>query len=270
MAERPGIYRRGLVEFVVIVIGVLVALGLESWWQGQQERELEREYLESLRDEASRGIGVIASVADVSELKRRWLTRANTIFEGALVADSSALFLEGILQGSGISVVPQLTDAVFQDLLNTGRLALIRDDAVRRAIMRGYANVEAMFERRARADANIASGLHALASRHAPVGAIEQLGPRLMVTDDPRFQTEIRRAALELAADPALPGEIRAAYRALDHERNVLTQLDLALADQLVMLEGGELPDRGNFRDFIRADAEAFNTSGSSDSAGTR
>ena len=270
MSDQPGVFRRGLVEFAVIVIGVLVALGLESWWQERNERDLETEYLGSLHAEAARGVGIIESVMGVSELKRRWLMRANTILEAELVADSAAFFLEGILQGSGIPVVPQLTDAVFQDLLNTGRLVLIRDDGARRAIMRGYANVEAMLERRALADEKIASELHALASRYAPIGAINQMGPRITIRPDPRFQPEIRRAALQLAADPTLPGEIRAAFRTLDNERTVLEQIDLVLGDQLTILEGGEPADRADFRAFIRADAEQFNNSGRTDSAGSR
>ena len=36
MTDRPGVFRRGIVEFVVIVFGVLVALGLESWWGARQ------------------------------------------------------------------------------------------------------------------------------------------------------------------------------------------------------------------------------------------
>ena len=37
-----------LAEFLVVVIGVLVALAVSAWWQSQQDRALERRYLEQL------------------------------------------------------------------------------------------------------------------------------------------------------------------------------------------------------------------------------
>ena len=270
MARRTGVFRRGLVEFVVIVVGVLVALGLESWWQGRQERVLEAEYLESLQTELRRNLASIESVSDVSELKRSWLERARIILEAGLVADSAGIFLEGALQGSGVPVVPQVSDAVFQDLVSTGRLALIRDDLKRRTIVRIYSFIETMLERRDRGNTNLGSELHALASRHAPTGVVQQIGPRIRVVHEPERLPEIRRAAVSLAADPTLPGEVRVAFRVLMNERNVLDQLDVAFQDLLAVLEGRALPDRGSFQQIIEADSQRFNTIGSTDSAGTR
>lgn len=270
MTRRSDVFRRGAVEFVVIVVGVLVALGLESWWQGQQDLELEAEYIEALQQEARRNLASVESVSDVSELKRGWLERARIIFDTGLVADSAGIFLEGILQGSGVPVVPQVSDAVFQDLLSTGRLGLIRDDLKRRTIVRMYAFIETMLERRDRGNANLGGKLHALASRHAPTGVVEQIGPRIRVAYGPERLPEIRRAAVSLAAEPDLPGEVRVAFRVLLNERNVLEQLDLAFADLLAVLEGRELPDRGNLQQLIEADVRGFNRSGSTDSAGTR
>ncbi|MFV1988245.1 MAG: hypothetical protein ACC682_13255 [Gemmatimonadota bacterium] len=269
MTDRPGVFRRGIVEFVVIVFGVLVALGLESWWGARQERELEREYLQSLQEEVSRGIGVLEGVTGVNHLKRTWLDRAHSILLGDLVRDSAAVFLEGLLQGSGIAVVPQLSDAVFQDLLSTGRLAIIRDDEIRRSIVRGYSGVEAMFERQARAEENISSDLHALVSRYVPVGVTTTEGPRIRISAGPERRPDIVRAAERVAADPALLGEIRAASRALDHEANVLHQLDLTLADQLTTLEGGEIAEGSSFRTLIQEEG-GVSTSGRTDSAGSR
>jgi hypothetical protein len=253
MTDRPGVFRRGIVEFVVIVFGVLVALGLESWWGARQERELEREYLQSLQEEVSRGIGILEGVTGVNHLKRTWLDRAHSILLGDLVRDSAAVFLEGLLQGSGIAVVPQLSDAVFQDLLSTGRLAIIRDDVIRRSIVGGYSGVEAMFQRQARADANIDSNLHALVSRYVPIGVTTMEGPRVRISAGPERRPDI----------------VRAASRALDHEANVLHQLDLTLANQLTILEGGEVPEGPSFRTLMQEEG-GVSMSGRTDSAGSR
>ncbi|MDH3733117.1 MAG: hypothetical protein OEU54_06260 [Gemmatimonadota bacterium] len=271
MSEQPSVFRRGLVEFVVIVFGVLMALALESWWQGQQDAALAEEYLESLRDEARAGVSIVENVSSVTGLKRRWLTRANAVYEAGLVADSPAVFLEGALQGSGIPVVPQLSDAVFEDLQSTGRLSLFDDAATRREIISGYTNIQAMLQRQASADVNIGSRLHALASRYAPVGAFSLTGPRVRYNPDGASLASVRQAAIGLSNDPQFAGQLRAAFRALDHEENVLGQLLGVLQEQLIVLEGGERPQRPSFRDLAEAEAALeANRSGSTDSSGTR
>ena len=254
MTERPGVFRRGAVEFVVIVVGVLVALGLESWWQGRQDRALAHEYLESLQAELRSSVSTVESVSFVTGLKRLWLDRAIAIYEAGLVADSPAVFFEGALQGSGIPVVPQMSDAVFEDLQSTGRLGLFEDARLRQEIIRGYTGIEAMLQRQASAESNIGSRLHAVASRHSPVGAFTLFGPRISFDAEGTSRQTIRAAALALANDPEFPGQLRAASRALDHEENVLAQLHQLLQDQLAVLEGGERPERPSFREFAETE----------------
>ena len=271
-ADRPGqgqqLIGRGAVEFVVIVVGVLVALGLESWWQGRQDGELALEYIEALRDEAETGSATIENVGLITELKRQWLERARAIADAGLVEDSAAMFLEGALQGSGIPVVPQISKAVFEDLQSTGRLGLFREASTRRAIIAGQAHLDAMLERQDLQNANVDSRLHALAVRHAPSRAVRQDGPRIRIVSDAVSASELRAAARALADDPAFEGELRAAFRVIEQEENVLAQLALAFEDQLAVLEGRERPARRSARDF--ADSMGISTSGRTDSVGTR
>ncbi|MDX1396466.1 MAG: hypothetical protein R3195_18945 [Gemmatimonadota bacterium] len=267
-SKGPGLARRGLVEFVVIVIGVLVALGLESWWQGRQDQALALEYAEALKDEARTGSATIETVSLITALKRQWLERARSIVEAGLVEDSAAMFLEGSLQGSGIPVVPQISNAVFEDLQSTGRLGLFRDASTRTAIIAGHAYIEAMLERQDLQNANVDSRLHALAIRHAPARAVRQDGPRINIDAGAVPASELRAAARALAADPAFEGELRAAFRVIEQEENVLAQLALAFEDQLAVLERRERPRRRSARDF--ADSLGLSTSGSTDSAESR
>jgi len=45
----PGRIRWFLSEFLVIVAGVLVALAVNAWWQGRQDRQMEISYLQQLQ-----------------------------------------------------------------------------------------------------------------------------------------------------------------------------------------------------------------------------
>ena len=53
MSDAPRARRttRVLTEFAVIVVGVLVALGVDSWNEGRAERDMERSYLEALAND---------------------------------------------------------------------------------------------------------------------------------------------------------------------------------------------------------------------------
>jgi len=55
---------RAVAEFTVIVLGVLVALGFESWREDVADRALELEYLERLHSEFD---------VDAVRIARRWL-----------------------------------------------------------------------------------------------------------------------------------------------------------------------------------------------------
>lgn len=57
--------RRLLAEFAVIVVGVLVALVLESWWSGREDRVFERELRADMASEFRENLAVLQ--ADLKE-----------------------------------------------------------------------------------------------------------------------------------------------------------------------------------------------------------
>ncbi len=217
--------QRGLAEFALIVAGVLVALGLEGAWANRQDRVNEADYLVDMLQEARANARTVRDVLQVSDAKRAALARALSLLAPEVPQDSAAAFLEGLLQGSGIAVVPQLRRAVFEDLQGAGRLSLIRDDVARRQIIGHYSFVAAMMERQARWEGAIDPRLHSLASRNAPAGTVLQSGPRIRVLNDPQSAASIQQAVRELSSDPTLRFEIRATWRALDAEHSDFQRL---------------------------------------------
>jgi len=240
VTERGAVARRGFAEFFVIVIGVLVALGLENWWAVREEHEQEREYLTALVDEARTNARTVEAVQGVARLKRGTLAHSQALLESGQALDSGGVFLEGLLQGSGISVVPELSDAVFQDLQSTGRLSLIRDAGLRRRVVSAYSSLEAMRKRQARWEEVVDARLHALVSRHIPVGGSRQSGPRIEIVAEQVGADAIQQATRTLMADSSLIPEMRATFRALEAERTVLQAYAFVLEAHLARLEGRE------------------------------
>jgi len=116
-------------EFLVIVAGVLVALGAQAWWEGRQDREHELQYKRQLQ-------------ADLGEQARR-LERA--IAEDSLASAAAGRLLYILHHGEPVSADSfvallgsagrasdfQPVGGTYGALLGTGDLRLIRPDSVR-------------------------------------------------------------------------------------------------------------------------------------------
>lgn len=137
-----GRWRGALREFVVIVAGVLAALGAQAWWQGREERTRERDYLAQLH-------------ADTRENERR--------LDAAIAVDSAAGWaaerLTGALYGSAPlpgsdTVLRWIGDRTFSSsdfqplsgtygaLLTTGDIRLVRTDSLRALLVAYSATLE--------------------------------------------------------------------------------------------------------------------------------
>lgn len=135
-----------MAEFSVIVIGVLVALLAESAWEERGERAEEAEALERIREELA-----LDSVVLYSDLE--WFEQVVPIIE------ASRTILAGESFGSSTGDLALLTTAGFRrndgrdartydDLLASGRMSLIQDPAVRRALITFYGDLDQAIEAR--------------------------------------------------------------------------------------------------------------------------
>ena len=125
-------------EFVVIVVGVLVALSVDSWRQNRIDRALEREYLEQIIADSRENLRLIA---EAIALEQRHLEVAESLWQAAQTdtppsADSVGYWLQR-RDGSWWYSDPRLRDGTLTALVQTGDFALIRDADARSAIL-GY------------------------------------------------------------------------------------------------------------------------------------
>lgn len=154
-------------EFLVIVVGVLVALAVDDWRQYRQHRELERDLLNRLEAElvadaadlatARREIGarlwvldaILAGLGDVSAAERLNPTRLDSLTRPVVVDSLRAAAGRGPTWtfdpveeplGRAFMLWPEfdLSDDAYQEMLATGSLGIVRNSQVRSAIMRYY------------------------------------------------------------------------------------------------------------------------------------
>jgi hypothetical protein len=126
------------VEGVVIVGSILLALGVDAWWEGVQERALELEYAERL--EAS----LIADTVRFSQGEGEMAVKAALLRDLARTAgipppvdDAGAMM--GRLFLSSYWAINETRSETFREMESAGRLGLLRDPDLRDELAKYYA-----------------------------------------------------------------------------------------------------------------------------------
>ena len=128
-------------EFVVIVVGVLLALWVDQLREARVNAALEVEYLESLVTDLEADL---AQFDSAEAWMRRSETAASTVlalYAGAPPTEDRAELVAAV-ETAGWQYVRSITRNTVDDLRSTGNLRLIRDPELRRAIASYYLTVE--------------------------------------------------------------------------------------------------------------------------------
>jgi len=134
-------WRLLLGEFVVIVVGVLMALWVDELREAHNNEALEIEYLESFVTDLE------ADLAQFDETEA-WMRRSEAaaatvlaLYGGSPPTDNLADLVVAV-ETAGWQFWPTITRNTIDDLRSTGNLRLIQDAALRRAIAAYYTTIE--------------------------------------------------------------------------------------------------------------------------------
>jgi hypothetical protein len=135
-----------LSETLVVVLGVLIALGLNDYWIERQERALELQYVKRFHEDVSTDAEVIDNwFGDGLQKKLQALEEIAPIVRGVEpVPEDVETFLSQVVGAGrgGTSATSWITSTTIEDLKSTGNLRLIRDVDLRRNIARYYHDME--------------------------------------------------------------------------------------------------------------------------------
>lgn len=126
-------------DFVIVVVGILLALQIANWDEQRRSRELERGYLTRLASE------IRANIAEFSDARPAAVSTSEKIAAfAAALRDSSPTddALIGSARGffDGAWMTPDVSPSVttFTDLSSTGNLQIIRNAELREAVIALY------------------------------------------------------------------------------------------------------------------------------------
>lgn len=125
---------RVFVEGVVIVGSILLAFGIDAWWEERQEREEEQEILRGLESDFSANLRRLGQIAGLNgEYEDRLLRFAEMGTEGwsLLPPDSLRLYAQALVATRTFD--PR--DGTLDGALSSGKLELIVDTELRNRLM---------------------------------------------------------------------------------------------------------------------------------------
>ena len=133
-------------EIAVVVVGVLIALALNAWWQARQAAAGEENYLALI----SRDLGqMLDDLNELQEYEEHQIRGGLDAYRAISAQDRSpeqmAVVSDGIVRLTNWRTM-SLTNATYQDLLSTGNLQLIRNRVLRDQIVAFHEGVEREFE----------------------------------------------------------------------------------------------------------------------------
>lgn len=126
---------------MAIVFGILLAFGIDAWYDGVRENERETDYQRRIATELERLVGSIEALGRSASRSQDYANAVANFLSGH---DESVDpdWLVVALYNIGRDYLGPLDTTTYEDAVSTGSLALISDSDVREAIRRAYALVD--------------------------------------------------------------------------------------------------------------------------------
>ena len=133
-------------EILLVVIGILIALQVNNWNQQRIENNMEENYLLLLKEELQANIDFIQSFyLDRYDDKMEALETVRQYYRGNYQIQDSLEFANQITYGAIFGSQAIGTESiVFEEIINTGNLKVIRNEELRQGLMKYYGDLEAI------------------------------------------------------------------------------------------------------------------------------
>ena len=151
-SRRAGKFSKYLIyaigEILLVVIGILIALQVDTWRQGNTDRQLEKEYLQRLVLDLDQDLKIIESIEGFFDIKEVNLKKVKGFVDDpTIVLDDSVMttLVRSKILGFDLPNV-RLTGTI-QELISSGHLRLIQNTDLRNEILNYYAGWEHNYTR---------------------------------------------------------------------------------------------------------------------------
>ena len=135
-------------EIVLVVIGILIALSINSWNQDRVNKKNENKYLDDIKKELQGNIGLSNYYFNNNLTKKiEGLTLAKKYCEQKIQDQDTLDFLNKVSYGAVMSTgITFFSTKSYDELINTGNFQLITHDSLKNEVKNYYWSLEASIE----------------------------------------------------------------------------------------------------------------------------
>jgi len=140
LGGRKAVYSLGL-EFVVVVVGILVALAVDDWRQARADRALEQHLLTSLIQDLEADSSDAALQDGASRRVFESAARLLAVIDSQIAGTSPQSSVQGLSQHLARLVFLaelEISDGTYAEMIATGSLRVLRDPDLRRQVSQYY------------------------------------------------------------------------------------------------------------------------------------
>ena len=230
-------------EFAVVVTGVLVALALNAWWQGRQDRSFERQYVDQLEQDIVQTIAGIEGASDADARSDRALTMLIRAYRTDPAPPRDSLLRWSINAPNVVLTAPILGTA--ETIVSSGDLRLIRDDSLRLSLPSFLESSKELAENMALFGRQFVDGARALTGHIDYYGVLQEALPKSLIDSlaiaNPMFPLPADARMRQMSGDVAEILNSLEAYQTLSYmhtvQRNLDATRDAILDEHRTMLE---------------------------------
>lgn len=129
------------IELVVVVAGILIALQVDQWAQGRQQRDLERTYLLRLKEDLQIEYARVSDAEGWARDRLEAVELLSRIAADPAAAARNPMAVPWAIETASWRSFPKTGGFVYNELQNTGHMTLIRSVALRRQLSEHYAHL---------------------------------------------------------------------------------------------------------------------------------
>jgi hypothetical protein len=123
-----------VLEVMIVVVGIFIGLQVDDWNEDRKERAEEQIILENLRIEIDNNIESYRATSEALEAEQALYVSYYDYLTGARDGRPDKEDLLGVLCRVGLGQEAPYDNTVYEELIQTGRTTIIRDEEVRAAL----------------------------------------------------------------------------------------------------------------------------------------
>ncbi len=127
-------------DFVIVVVGIFVGLQVNQWNEDRKDRQLELQYLASLKLDFESDIEELDNAIALAQMRSRLFRQIHEAVDTGRIEGDSTEFVWAVFNSMLLNY-PSYTRTTVNDLMSTGNLQLIRDANVKRQIASYYREI---------------------------------------------------------------------------------------------------------------------------------